>query len=113
MKTFDLKLGETTYPNCSFTVGTYRYGGGRYIHIVQNTCEGQEDIADVTANISTPMPKGCIAVKDYSENTGMLREMQRLGVVTEVLAFCPSGYVSLPVCKYDEEVLNEYCGTAA
>lgn len=41
----------------------------------------------------------CIAIKDYSENEGVLDECVRLGLVGPVLYRIDSGFVSIPVCK--------------
>ena len=42
---------------------------------------------------------GEVAVKDYSENEGVLAELLRLKIVKEPHRVAQAGYVNLPVCK--------------
>lgn len=67
---------------------------------------------DVTANLSDEVPLGCIAVKDYSENTGLLAFLKSIGFITEVVEKRRSGYVEIPICRYDKAVLERYSRTA-
>lgn len=55
---------------------------------------------------------GCIAVKDYSENTGLLAFLKSIGFITEVVEKRRSGYVEIPICRYDKAVLERYSRTA-
>lgn len=43
--------------------------------------------------------EGEIAIKDYSENEGVLRCLVKAGVVSEPLRIVQSGFVNIPICK--------------
>lgn len=49
-----------------------------------------------------------IAVKDYSENTGLLNELLRLGIVSKPSWFIASGFVRIPVCRVNMAELNKH-----
>ena len=80
--------------------------------IAKQEPEGAEPLMDVTANLSDEVPLGCIAVKDYSENTGLLAFLKSIGFITEVVEKRRSGYVEIPICRYDKAVLERYSRTA-
>ena len=40
-----------------------------------------------------------VAIKDYSENEGMLESLINAGMVEEPHAFVQSGFVKIPICK--------------
>lgn len=110
-----MKLAETftyrtlygNYPDCYFKTGRYAYGNGISIDIYNDELG---PIARVTTNLTPPVPDGYIAIKNYSENENMLSEMQRIGLVTNVINHVESGYVSVPVCEYSEEILKKFGG---
>ena len=104
MNTFDIRFVRTKYKGCSFHTARYSEGGNLYIGITRKG----EPIADVTVNIGA-LPPGQIAVKNYSENAGLLEQLEQLGLVEEVVRYVPSGFVQIPICKYNEEVLAQYC----
>lgn len=46
-------------------------------------------------------------IKDYAENIGVLNFLKNIGIVTKVIGYDRSGYVSIPLCKLNLEKLNE------
>jgi len=59
-----------------------------------------------TASVNMPnddCPKGHVYIKDYSENEGMVKYLQGKGVITEVVSYVNSGFVTVPLCKLKEE----------
>jgi hypothetical protein len=40
-----------------------------------------------------------IAIKAYSENTGILEFLMKHGIVSKPIRFIPSGFVQIPICK--------------
>lgn len=59
-----------------------------------------EPIATASVNLEDGVVgEGEIAIKDYSENEGMLEAMVDAGIVSEPLRMEASGYVEIPVCK--------------
>lgn len=59
--------------------------------------------AIITVNTDQTLPNDCAYVKDYSENSGMLEAIQKGGLVDEVLGSKPSGFVELPLVKFNLE----------
>ena len=111
MELFHLKTPYLDCPQCFF-YNSRALSGTPYIGIAKQEPEGAEPLMDVTANLSDEVPLGCIAVKDYSENTGLLAFLKSIGFITEVVEKRRSGYVEIPICRYDKAVLERYSRTA-
>lgn len=101
MELFHLKTPYLDCPQCFF-YNSRALSGTPYIGIAKQEPEGAEPLMDVTANLSDEVPLGCIAVKDYSENTGLLAFLKSIGFITEVVEKRRSGYVEIPICRYDK-----------
>lgn len=78
-KTFNYK----EYKNCYFEVGNYLYNSQSMFIQIKNEEEG--DIATATVNMKeyfyTP---NTASIKNYSENSGMTKFLQELGIIDEV-----------------------------
>ena len=107
-ESFDLKTHFGAYRNCRFYTSEYESSVGLYIGIEANGEFGREPAMDVTVNLGDAVPAGCIAVKNHSENSGLLDELLRIGLVSGVIYSVPSGFVEVPVCLYDPDVLDRY-----
>ena len=101
MELFHLKTPYLDCPQCFF-YNSRALSGTLYIGIAMQEPEGAEPLMDVTENLSDEVPLGCIAVKDYSENTGLLAFLKSIGFITEVVEKRRSGYVEIPICRYDK-----------
>ena len=61
---------------------------------------GSQQIAIASVNLpNVLLDSDEIAIKDYSENDGMLECLIDNKVVTEPIRFIQQGYVSIPICK--------------
>ena len=109
-KTFTLTTPHREYKHCGFYTAKYQNNGALFIGIAQKSALGlrSEPLMDVTVNLDAPPPEGCIYVKSYSENDGLLEALQTMGLITEVLYGMPSGYVMIPACRYDPDVLASF-----
>lgn len=78
-KTFKYKK----YKNCYFEVGNYAYNRQSMYIQIKNDVEG--DIATATVNMSNYMyyPETA-TIKNYGENTGMTKFLQKLGIIEEI-----------------------------
>ena len=94
MELFHLKTPYLDCPQCFF-YNSRALSGTLYIGIAKQEPEGAEPLMDVTENLSDEVPLGCIAVKDYSENTGLLAFLKSIGFITEVVEKRRSGYVEI------------------
>lgn len=79
MEKFTCKLKYMEAKNCYFIGGNY-HNGNTGIEI-WNDEEGP--IAKVTVNPDVKIPKEFIAVKDYSENEGMVDLLKSIGIIDE------------------------------
>jgi hypothetical protein len=62
--------------------------------------EDGSPIAIATVNVpEAPMEHDEVAIKDYSENEGMLDVLMKARVVSAPIRFVQSGFVNIPVCK--------------
>lgn len=104
-----IKTAYGRYENCYFRTGAYR-DGSLAISAIQSVDGCAEPLLTVTVHLEEPIPEGCIAVKDYSENVGVLACLLELGIVTEVLDEVRSGYVMIPICRYAPAALELYRG---
>ena len=70
------KSKYATYKDCEFRTGRYRNGN----LALQVECpEGL--VCTCSVNPDTPLPDNELAVKDWSENEGMVEELKRQGVI--------------------------------
>lgn len=66
-----------------------------------------EPIATATTNIS-PLSEGLVAIKNYSENEGMVVSLSQAGIIEPTpIDWMHEGYVSVPVFRLSEQALNE------
>lgn len=98
-------FGETY--TCQFATGEYG-NGNRALEIMgaEGTPEEGDPIIRVTVNPGQAVPKDCIAIKDYSENEGMVEFCQKLGIIAERVTTIPSGWVEIPVYKLSDSGLE-------
>ena len=104
MFTFKTTYGE--YPNCEFV--TARYTNGNLALQIVSRDEGP--ICTCTVNPGGVVAHDAIAVKDYSENEGMVETLTDMGIIGEELYRIPSGWVEIPVHKLTDkglELFNE------
>lgn len=75
-----------------------RYPNGQLA--MQLVAEDGEPWATATVAVGAFVPEGHVAIKDYSENVGMVESLQEAGIVgKEIVARIASGFVSIPVLK--------------
>ncbi len=75
----------------------YRHGGGIAIQLIDAT-DGQP-VATATINPESPVPEGCVAVKDWSENAGMLAALIAAGFVEDTGRRIPCAYTEAALCR--------------
>ena len=88
---------------CQFVTG--KYGNGNLaLEIVG--AEGSEyegePIFRVTVNPGQPIPTSQIAIKDYSENEGMVDFCKKLGIIGNLVHTVHSGWVEIPIYELTE-----------
>lgn len=64
-----------------------------------------EPVATATVDLGIKLPLNTAYIKDYSENEGMLEALKNAGIVKSVISWDLSGYVLIPHCKLDSEMI--------
>lgn len=94
MNKFTYKSKYNSYQDCHFIVGRYP-NGNLAVEIISDT-EGP--ITKVTVNPNVKLEDDYIAIKDYSENEGMVEFLVSMGIIVEnPVMTIPSGFVFIPV----------------
>ncbi len=82
---------------CTPTFHRYADGDGIAIRLVD--VEDGSPVATATVNPSVPVPAGCVAIKDWAENAGMLAACLAAGLVADTGVRIRCDYVSAPLCR--------------
>ena len=88
-------------------VGAYQDNGSLYIGLID--MQENEEFTDITVNMdeSARLKPYCAAVKNYSENEGMERFIQKYELGKPTGKLIRSGYVTVPVYQFDKARLLE------
>ena len=98
-----MKLAYGTYENCYFVKN--KFANSKAMRLSVWNDDGPVCTVNVNAN---GIPEGSIAVKTWSENEGLDKAMQAIGLIgTEPIGFAVSGG-GASVFKLNENVLEEY-----
>jgi hypothetical protein len=83
-----------------------RYRNGQIA--LQLVTEQDEPWLTASCAIDAPIPAGCIAVKDWSENEGVPSLLARCGIIDgEPVARARSGFVAVPIYRLTAAALRE------
>ena len=105
MENFTYRSKYGVYNNCFFQTGKYQNGN---LGIEIWSCE-EGPITKVTVNPDVKVPKGCIAVKNYSENEGMVSWLVSEGLIEETpIQIIVSGWVEIPIHRLTDKGREEF-----
>lgn len=94
---------QTTYKGEEVTLEVGRYGNGQLgVQMLDN--QGLP-YTTVTVAIMSPIDHTELAIKDYSENQGMLEWMMKEGIVSAPVRYYESGFVRIPICPITDEAM--------
>jgi hypothetical protein len=97
--TMDIKVKFNKW-DCKLVFTTYRNNRRIAIELVEDTPPFFEPVAMATVNLpNEKMEPDEVAIKDYSENEGMLECLMKAGIISKPLRIVQSGFVSVPICK--------------
>ena len=86
--------------DCKVVFTTYKNNSRTAIELVEDTPPYFESVAIASLNLPNEnISRDEIAIKDYSENEGMLRCLVKAGIVSEPIRIVQSGFVNVPICK--------------
>lgn len=81
--------------DCKVMFSKYQ-NGGTAIQLI----DAEDGCPVATASVWLPgLKKDEIAIKDYSENAGMLDTLLEAEIITEPHRYVSSGHVMIPVCR--------------
>lgn len=96
------KTKYATYENCEWSAR--QYGNGNLA--LQVVSEEDGPICVCTVNPGERVDDGRIAIKDYSENEGMVDTLLEMGIIKgDPLYTIPSGWVQIPVYELTDKGL--------
>lgn len=105
MTNFKFEGRYGTYYNCNFEVGRYS-NGNIGITIFSNDVG---PVTTVTVNPGYTINDDCIAIKNYSENTGMVDWLISKDLIeSNPVMITRSGFVEIPVHKLTEKGMSEF-----
>ena len=75
-----------------------KYGNGQNAILLNYASNGQSyKVASVA--IDQPLQSDEVAIKNYSENEGILKSLLKARIVAPPHRFVSSGFVQIPICK--------------
>ncbi len=83
--------------SCTPTFHRYAEGDGIAIRLVD--FEDGSPVATATVNPTVAVPAGCVAIKDWSENEGMLAACVAAGLVADTGVRIRCDYACAPLCR--------------
>ena len=89
------------YTNTIVTLYQTEYNEPDNIALVACTNDDgfMEEFGVVSINLSEKLEEGYVAIKNWSENEGVLNILIREGIVSTPSYFIKSGFVEIPVCE--------------
>lgn len=95
---------KLTFKEWLCDVSFAQYGNGRTA-IRLTDAETKQPIATASVNLpDEEMADDEVAIKNWSENEGMLEVLMGAGIVSGPVRFTYSGYVTVPICQLLVEV---------
>lgn len=83
--------------DCFIEVGTYVQSKRLSLTLFDELT--YEPIATCTVNVDEVLDLDEVAIKNYSENEGMLDSLIKAKIISEPLRYVNSGFVTIPICK--------------
>lgn len=92
-------------------ISRYDHGNAVYIQLVvdgdQDDMVDGEPWATASVNPLLELPEGYVAIKNWSENEGIERDLLDAGIVEgQPVKHIPSGFVTIPVYKLTQKALS-------
>ncbi len=81
--------------NCSVTITKYPNGSPKLQLMADSlpVCTATTNVPNLT------VPTGCVLIKDYAENNGVLDALIVAGIVSVPLSKVNTGYTTVNICK--------------
>lgn len=96
---------EIGYANERVFINFLKYNNGNNA-LRLYCCQDNMPYAMCSINVDEKLSKDEIAIKNWSENTGMEEVLMSVGIIKEKVKNINNGYVTIPVYKLSQEVLS-------
>jgi hypothetical protein len=90
---------NTPYGDFNLSVRFGKYGNGQTSIQLIDEADGCPFATATVCLEDDLMKEGEVAIKNYSENAGILDSLINAGLIEEPHAFVQSGFVKIPICK--------------
>ena len=88
-----------TFLNYKCNIVKEQYANGRTALLLIDA-DDNEHVATATVNLpDDDIPEKYVAIKDYSENEGMLNLLIKEKIVAQPVEHINSGFINIPICK--------------
>jgi hypothetical protein len=94
------------YGEYSISIRMLKYGNGQHR---MEFIDSEDGFPVLVASVAIDESLGSdqIAIKDYSENEGVLKFLMEEGIISSPLKYFNSGFVRIPICQINETFLKE------
>ncbi len=97
MTQYKFNFFDSSY-NCTLSFLTYGNNKRTCIRIVD--CEGGSPLCTATINLpDIDIESNEVAIKDYSENRGLLRQLIHYNIISQPIRYVRIGDERIPICK--------------
>ena len=94
------------YGKYTIDIKMSRYSNGQHRMELIDSEDGLPVLVASSA-IDESLESDQIAIKDYSENEGVLKFLIEEGIISSPLKYFNSGFVRITICKIDETFLKD------
>ncbi len=90
---------KTPYGDYCLTASFAKYGNGQTAIKLIDTEDGMPYATATVCVEDNLLKEDEVAIKDYSENAGILDSLIEANIIDHPHAFIQSGFVKIPICK--------------
>ena len=105
MKTYTFETKYGRWHGVQIVKAIYQETPRLYLGLIT---QGGEPLADITVWLRESLDDGEIIVKDWSENEGMAKWLEKNGIANRTGREVQTGYVQAPIMRLTPEFMNEY-----
>ena len=100
-------LGQVKFRswNCDVYLTSYSTNGANAIKLID--AEDGAPLGTASANLPSHIQLGAteVAIKDYSENAGILEVLVDAGIISDPISYSYSNFTNVPICTINQDLL--------
>lgn len=90
---------KVIFQDTELSVELLNYQNNNSVAIQLNEATTGEPWLTASVNVDAELAEDEVAIKDYSENEGVLAALVEAGIVSQPIKIISSGFVNIPICK--------------